>query len=81
MTNDKLKRLLTEEGYDKFNKALSRDKVLGPAFERMINSLLQDLDRTTTLKDFENPQWSLARAYRDGGRHYLEQLLNVFKEK
>lgn len=81
MTNDKLKRLLSEEGYEKFSKALARDKVLGPAFEQMIDSLLHDLNKTTTPKDLDNPQWSLARAYRDGGRYYLEQLLNVFKEK
>lgn len=81
MTNDKLKRILTEEGAEKFMKALNRDKVIKPSLDKIISSLLQDFDRTTTQKDLDNPQWSLVRAYRDGGKYYLEQLLTLFEEK
>jgi hypothetical protein len=77
----KLQRILTEEGADRFIKAMSRNKTGTTLLVQIIEHYLQDFNRPTVQKDLENPQWPLMRAYRDGGRYYLQQLLELLKEK
>lgn len=81
MNKLKLQRVLTEEGADKFIKALNRNKTVVASFEKIIEHYLSDFDRPTSINDLKDPQWPLTRAYRDGGRYYLKQLLELFKEK
>ncbi len=51
------------------------------AIETLLDGMINQLDRPVTQKDLTDPQWAFVRAYRDGGKFYLLQLLDIFKEK
>lgn len=83
MNDNKLERVLSVEGAAEFKMLLSRrtNVKISRYFEEVIQAYLEDFNKPTTRKDLTDPQWCLTRAYQDGGRYYLDQLLDLFKEK
>ena len=83
MNKQKLDRLLTKERADEFIELINKrnnSKIKGYLTD-IIENQMKEFERATTLRDLTDPQWPLTRAYRDGGKYYLQQLLDLFKEK
>lgn len=76
-----LKRILKEDRLKAFENAVAVDKIIVPILQELMESMCSELQKPTSISDFEQQSWALERAYRDGGAYYLQQVLNIFKEK
>ena len=76
-----VQRLLTTTEIQEIDKWMLKDKRILPFLTMIIDDTLSELTKPTSQSDFERASWSLERAYRDGGAYYLQQILNLFKEK
>lgn len=81
MNNSKLQQILTEKGAKEFKQLLDRNEVLTNYLDEIFQHYISEFSKPATQKDLTNPSWPLVRAYRDGGRYYLETLHELFKEK
>ena len=77
-----LEKVLSKDGADEFDKLINRrtNTKLRKYFVEILEYHLKDFDKPSTRKDLDNPSWALRRAYHDGGKYYIQQLYNLFKE-
>jgi len=75
-----LKRLFNEKELDDLKRGMASDKNIIPAVLRVIEDISNDLNKPTSLSELNVASWAISKAHTEGGRYYLEQLYNIFKE-
>ena len=76
----RINRLFEEAEVEQLKVALASDKIIMKAVLKLIEDKVADLSRPTSVLELSSQSWALSKAHTEGGRYYLEQIANIFKE-
>lgn len=76
-----IKRIFEDAEVEKLKKAVLRDKIIIKSIMKIIEDTSSEISKPTSLTEIDEVSWATRKAYTEGGRYYLEQLMSIFKEK